>query len=257
MKQHLEARVVAALKGDNLPAARLLGLLDETHSAIGQAELDAKTARRLALDVLASPDPQLARARSEDLAFRCERLRALLPRLEARYQHVLATEERNRWLEKHDTLKSKRDALAAELSTTYPEVTAKLADLFSRITANDVELGQLHAARPSGTPLHLIGAEQKARGVADFSPANPAIAKELRLPDWQDASRMIWPPPEVPFAVIATAAVAGVQRHVGPNWFEGKQERAATRRAESERVAAYYNKQQREREDRENRERVR
>src|SRR6185437_5105787 len=96
MIRDLEPRIVAALT-ERITAARLAVLTEETETAIGQAEVAAKAERQKALDPLSSPDPQRARAAAEDAEFRCERLRALLARLLARYGNVVAAEEAARW----------------------------------------------------------------------------------------------------------------------------------------------------------------
>ena len=247
MSGNLERRIVAALRG-GLSAARLAALTEETEAAIVQAEASANAERQRALDPLRSPDPQQARVAMESAAFNCERLRALRPRLQVRYDQVAAAEQRQQWKRKHEALKSKRDALAAELAEVYPDAVAKLADLFDRIAANDAKLNELHFSRPSGVPLHLLGAELTARGIGGFTTSNPSIAKELRLPSWHAGSPPMWPPPQIPFAAVASA-VMPVPRS-GADWWrpEVRAAQAAERRAEGERVAAYYEGQERQRE---------
>ena len=114
MRADLEPRIVAALRGD-LSAAKLAALTDETEVAIRQAEANAEAQRQRSLDPLSSPDPRQARAAMEDAAFRSERLKSLLPRLQARYERVAAAEEREQWKRRYETLKVRRDALSAEL----------------------------------------------------------------------------------------------------------------------------------------------
>jgi hypothetical protein len=251
MRGNLEARLVAALRG-HLSAGKLAALTDETEVAIRQAEASAQAERQRALDPLSSPDPRQARAAMEDAAFRSERLRSLLPRLQARYEQVAAAEERERWKAKYGTLKVRRDALSAELANVYPEVADKLADLFERIAVMDAEISSLHQARPASVPLHLASVELDARGLTSFTTANPSIARDLRLPAFANGRSALWPPPEVPLAVLAVAtSMPGA--HSGPDWFRDNQARAMARSIEAERVAQYHRRQQREREERENR----
>jgi len=250
MRGNLESRIVAALRGA-LSAAKLAALTDETEVAIRQAEANAEAQRQRSLDPLSSPDPRQARAAMEDAAFRSERLRSLLPRLQARYEQVAAAEEREQWKRRYETLKVRRDALSAELVRVYPELADRLADLFGRLAAMDVEISNLHHSRPAGVPLHLAKVELEARGLTSFTTANPSIARDLRLPAFANGGSTIWPPPEVPLALAATAFVPAA--HAGPDWFRNKGARARAQDADAKRVAQYYVQEQREREERENR----
>jgi hypothetical protein len=191
----------------------------------------------------------------EDAAFRSERLRSLLPRLQARYEQVAAAEEREQWKRRYETLKVRRDALSAELVRVYPELADRLADLLGRLAAMDVEISNLHHSRPAGVPLHLANVELEARGLTSFTTANPSIARDLRLPAWENGAVALWPPPEVPLALAATAFVPAA--HAGPDWFRNKGARARAQDADAKRVAQYYAQEQREREERENRNRLR
>ena len=247
MRGDLETRLVAALTGD-LAAAKLAALIAETEAEIAQAETLATEARQRALDPVASPDLRQARATMEDAAFRCDRLKSLLPRLQSRYEKVAAAEERTRWEAKYRALKVQRDGLAAELSETYPLLASKLGALFARIAANDAELANLHQSRPSGVPLHLAGAELTARRLNGFSTICPSIAEGLRIPDWQNSGRMVWPPPSVPLAVLATA-VMSAPSSTGPDWWTGREKRAVALRAEGERVARFNADRERQREE--------
>jgi hypothetical protein len=116
--------------------------------------------------------------------FNRDRLRTVLPRLQARYQEVAAAEYLTQWRADYELLKVKRDALAAELAVTYPTVVAQLVDLFTRIEANNAKISDLHLARPSGAGLHLAEAELVARNLDGFTRDNPPIAKQLQLPDF-------------------------------------------------------------------------
>ncbi|HEY6622076.1 MAG TPA: hypothetical protein VIY68_21240, partial [Steroidobacteraceae bacterium] len=223
-------------------------------NVIGVAEATVETERKNALDPICCSDPDAAREAVASAEFFVLRLRALLPRLEDRLARVAAAEERAEWKARYQPLKAERDALAAELAEVYPQVAAELAHLFGRIAANDIKLNELHLSRPSGISLHLISAELLARGLGTFNPANPSIATELRLPAWENSAAALWPPAQVPLAVLA---VSTVPSYAGPNWFKGDKAKAAAERAEADRVARYYAQEQREREERENRNHLR
>jgi len=246
MRTDLQARAVAALTGSGVTSAKLASLIEETEATISEAEASAEKAHQRALDPIASPNPQRARAQMEDAAFLCARLRSLLPRLQARYDRLLSTEDRKRWKREYEVLKVERDALATELTETYPQAVTKLIDLFARIAAMDVEISNLHHSRPAGVPLHLASVELEARGLDRFSTTNPSIAKELRLPAWEAGVPALWPPPEVPLALAATAFAPAA--HAGPDWFRNQEARAQAERADAVRVAQYYAQEQRDRE---------
>jgi hypothetical protein len=63
-------------------------LLQETATAISEAEQTATVEKEKALDPALSPDLKAARAAMEDAIFAVGRLRTLQPRLEARYQQI-------------------------------------------------------------------------------------------------------------------------------------------------------------------------
>ena len=187
MSDDLETRIAAAL-GAEMPSAEIAALIAETKVAIVQAEIAAG----MALDLIASPRAPSARAVSP-AEFALDRWRAAVPRLEANYKRVAATEYLERWRADYDQLKVKRDALATEFAELYPEVERKLPELLIRMAANDAEISRLHQASPSGQGLRLLGAELVARGLERFTREKPSIARELRLPKFAADERLAWP----------------------------------------------------------------
>jgi len=137
------------------------------------------------------------------------------------------------------------------LCAVYPELADRLADLFGRLAAMDVEISNLHHSRPAGVPLHLANVELEARGLTSFTTASPSIARDLRLPAWENGAVALWPPPQVPLALAATVFVPAA--HAGPNWFRNTEARVRAQDADAKRVADYYARSRREREERENR----
>jgi hypothetical protein len=152
-----------------------------------------------------------------------------------------------KWRANYEALKPERDALAAELSELYPMFTTKIADLFVRIAVNDEKLSRLHQARPAGVSLHLLGAELVARNLSSFSSADPSLAKELKIPNFERSNRMTYPlhrPPD-------WLNVMPVAYHPGADWAAHQSERAEAIRREHERTIAYYEAVARQREERE------
>ena len=70
--------------------------------------------------------------------FSRDRLRTVLPRLQARHQEVVAQEYLSTWQHGFSILRAKRDELSEELSQVYPEAVNGLADILTRIAANNV-----------------------------------------------------------------------------------------------------------------------
>ena len=204
----LEQEIVAALAGADVKSSDLSALIERTEAAIPETDQAAETARSMALDPALSPDPKTARAAMEDAAFTRDRLKTLLPRLQARHQEVQAQEYLTQWRSDYEKLKAKRDGLEEELRTIYPEFETKITDLFPRIAANDAELSRLHQARPGGVALHLLGAELVARDLERFKTTEPSIAQELKLPTFAPGQRLAWPPPQPSLAVMVAQSMA-------------------------------------------------
>ena len=243
----LEQEIVAALAGADVNSSDLSALIERTEAAIPETDQAAETARNKALDPALSPDPKTARAAMEEAAFARDRLKTLLPRLQARHQEVQAQEYLTQWRSDYEKLKAKRDGLEEELRTIYPEFETKITDLFPRIAANDAELSRLHQARPGGVALHLLGAELVARDLERFKTTEPSIAQELKLPTFAPGQRLAWPPPKPSIAIqVATSMTYG--SHPSANWWEESKERAQAMRADHERVIAYYDAMAQQRE---------
>jgi hypothetical protein len=233
----LEMHIASALSGE-ITSAAVAALIAEIEAAISQADVTAERERTKALDPALSPDARAARETLAAAEFARDRLRTVLPRLEARHQEIAAAEYETQWRADYEELGGKCDALAAELRELYPAFATKIADLFGRIATNDAEISRLHQARPAGTALHLPGAELMARNLAGFTRGEPSIAKELRLPDWLNATKMAWPPPTVPLAALIAPPASGDPRRYSGDWWRVKEEEARAVRERQEREAA-------------------
>ena len=148
-------------------------------------------------------------------------------------------------------VEAKRDELAQEYAATYPRLAAQFVDLFERIEAVDKEVSRINGSAPSGEHRRLRQVELVARGLDNFSRADPPITKAVQLPDWTNSEKMVWPPPQ-PSLAVQVAASMTFSQHPGDDWWQQREERTAALRAEQERVAAYYEEMARQREEREN-----
>src|SRR5450759_867893 len=250
MSATLEQRIATALSADTASDVVAI-LIAEVETAIIAADKAAAMEREKALDPLASPDAAKARAAMEDSAFTRDRLRNVLPRLQARLTELQAADYAARWQADIDQVEGRCNQLAQEYAATYPRLAAQFVDLFSRAEAVDREVSRINGSAPSGEHRRLRQVELVARGLKGFTRGEPSITNELSLPDWDQPTKLVWPPPQVPLAVQVAASM--IQRpHPGANWASEREERTAALRAEQERVAAYYEAQARRREEREN-----
>lgn len=128
------------------------------------------------------------------------------------------------------------DALELELRNTYPETCSRLAALFSKIADCNLKVIAVNAASPPGKP-HLHGPD----------PSN--IAKELRLPDFSDPTRMIFPSAAIPIG--AQVALSMTPAHAHGEWWRTIDARNSERLRETEKVSEYYERQERQRAERE------
>src|ERR1035437_1858953 len=171
----LEQRIAAALADNDIDSSALATLIAETAEAVEVADKQAIAAREQALDPIASPDPNKARASMEAAAFTRDRLRTVLPRLQQRLKEVCSQEEYAHWVAQYEAIKIKRDAAAAELRTIYPEFASKLVDLLLRIEVVDREVARVGSAKPfdakeaNGDGRWLVQTELAARGLNHFT----------------------------------------------------------------------------------------
>ena len=234
----LEQSIAAALADNDIASSDLAALITEVEAAVTAADEAATEAREQALDPIASPDPNKARASMEAAAFTRDRLRTVLPRLRQRLKEVCSQEAYAHWVAQYEAIKIKRDAAAAELRTLYPEIVSKLVDLLSRIEVIDREVERVRSAKPfdakeaNGDGRNLLETELTARGLDHFTVHDQQIMKDLKLPDFEQPSKLSWPPPPPP---INYANLVQVRPHPGGDWWRAQQEDATRRRAEFDR----------------------
>jgi hypothetical protein len=247
--QPLEQRITLALSPDHdIASPAIATLFGEVESAITEAEESAEAAKARALDPTIE-DAEAARQQRDDCVFRLERLRAALAPLQQRYSEVRLTERRTQWRADYADVKGKRDATAAQVKAIYTEFTDKLIDALIEAKQVDEHVARVNSTAPSGEHDRLLTVECAARqvnGVADnFSLMN------IKLPAFDAPGQWQWPPP-VPPIDVRQVVPAAMLRHPGANWPEALKERDAARQQEAKRVADYYRRQQREKEDMEN-----
>jgi hypothetical protein len=217
---NLERRAVAALRNDGVSLTELTDLIREGEGALTAADVTAEETRREAIDPVLSPDPALARERVNAAEFACDRLSALLSRLEARHQQIAATERIARWEADYECVKAERDQLATELAETCPQVVAKLVDLLNRMACCERECERIASTAPSGERRRLLGPELHAKGLSHFTRDTPSFTRDLRLPEWEQPAATAWPPQRTR-EVLTFPLYAHRDRYSG-NWWRAR-----------------------------------
>jgi hypothetical protein len=240
MSATLEQRIAGALAKDDVSSDDLVVLIAETETAVTTADEAATTAHELAFDLIASPDAGEARAAMEQAIFTRDRLRSVLPKLQQHFNDVLSHEEYARWVAQYEAVKIKRDAAAEELRTIYPEIATKLTDLLLRIETIDREVKRVRSAKPfdakeaNGDGRWLLETELTARGLDDFGVHDLKILQDLKLPNFSEPTKLIWPP----HRPIDWSSVVPARPHRGADWWKDAQEEDDRKRAEATRLEA-------------------
>jgi hypothetical protein len=229
----LEQEIVAALAGVDIASSDLSTLIERTERAIPEADQEAETARSMALDPVLSPDAKAARAAMEDAAFTRDRLKTLLPRLQERLQLAQAAEYAASWEADFAQVEGRRNELAQEYAATYPKVMAQLVDLFTCAEELDKELSRINGTAPPYEHRRLRQVELVARGLDNFSRADPPITKAVQLADWTHSDRLAWPPQSSLAVTVAQSMVPPHDPRFTADW-AAEVEKDNVRRAATE-----------------------
>jgi hypothetical protein len=228
MSNKLEQRIATAFAATDITSDDIAGLVTEVDGAILAADKAAEAEREKALDPIASPDATKARDAMQSAEFARDRLRTVLPRLQARYEEATAAEHQVRWQADYEAVKAQRDALAKEYAELYPQLTARLCGLFHRGEALDQQCSRVNSEAPASDRRRLLGVELTARELESFSTTNPSLARVVHLPDWAHSDRMMWPPLR-PFAPAMFAPVPYNPRFSSEWWKVVEAEQALER----------------------------
>jgi DNA repair exonuclease SbcCD ATPase subunit len=161
----LDDRIAAAF-ADEVKSESLKVLIVEAEAASLASGEAPDHARARALDpALTAKAVAEARQEMEDAVFRRERLQAAVSRLKERLKEVRAQEENQRRWVAYQKLKTERDTLAAELKAAYPSFEQRIAELITKIDANDREIDYLNSQLLPTDAERLRSAELIARGI--------------------------------------------------------------------------------------------
>jgi hypothetical protein len=202
-----EDRITSALANASIASAELSGLIPETQAALTAAEATAQAEREKALNPVTSSDTAEAEQLVWTAEFRRDRLRSFLSHLRQRLAQVETSERAARWQEEYEAVKKERDELADEFAERYASLTAELCDLFRCVEVLDQECDRINSEAPNGENRRLLGVELTARNLKSFSRSEPSVVVGVKLPDWSQSDRMIWPPPKTPLSVLVATSM--------------------------------------------------
>ena len=192
----LELRIARAFT--ELPQSDVVvSLIEEARSAAQCADEEAVAARAAALDPrLSQADVADARGKMDDALFRADRAKAAISRLNDRLGELRHLEDQACRRKAYDEAREERDKLAQELADLYPGFAPKLAEVLTRIVANDRVLKVVNAQLPEGV-ARLPSAEAVARGLGDTvfverGVAIPRLTEGLRLPPWGKSQKFFY-----------------------------------------------------------------
>ena len=218
----LLSKIDKALAAAAKPASsELTALLTEVEAEI----VTANRERAAALDPsITVTDEELQRVAGMTLVK--NRLISSVSLLQTKLAGAEARERYQAWKERYDVLEAARDLLAEDLRSLYPDLVHKLIDLLGRIAVNDAAISALHMDRPSGVPLHLKTAEQKARNIDSFTGAAPSITKKLQLPLWAADERLAYPQRDMSMAasMFAVPEQPGDRQRYSSDWHVARQQ---------------------------------
>jgi hypothetical protein len=225
--------------------ADLAALIEETEAEIANAEKQRTIEATLALD------PKEARQVAAHATFVANRLRALLPRLQAHYEQACEQARVDEYEAAAQVLDEESIRLADALREIYPAAVDKLSSLFARIVAHRGRISALHQRRPPGVES-VRDPELIARNLDRFDRELPSLLTVVHLCDWTNGGEK-WPPPQPSIAgAFAATAMPTYDRRFTADWAKENERRAATQRAEQQRMADYYARLTQEQEEREN-----
>jgi hypothetical protein len=230
----LDQRIASVLANAETTSAEVVELIAETVPALTAAEAKAQAERGKALDPVAAPDAAEVERSAWAAELYRDRLRSCLSRLQQRFDELAIAECAAQWQATYEEVEATRDALAKEFSEVYPKLTSQLCDLFDRMKAVDEECLRINGQAAGGERRRLVGVEQTARRLTNFSISNPSIVETARLPNLTQSDHMAWPPPRTPLAALVAAAMTPPHdpRYTG-DWAAAR-EQDKTRRAATE-----------------------
>jgi hypothetical protein len=225
----LEHKIASALRSDaSMASAEVQQLIGEVETAAVAAAQSAEQARATALDPL-NLDSARAFEAGHLAQLSCDRLRHALPLLQQQLAAALEREYAKRWSERFRRAEAMVEQ-AAEKFRRYPALVGELLELLNLAAQVDREVGEVNGSAPDNEHRRLRGVELTARGLHSFSVSQPSLTRDLRLPNWEESSVMLWPPPQRIDPALLVPVQLGDPRLCTDRWWEVKAEEQARER---------------------------
>jgi hypothetical protein len=178
------------------------------------------------------------------------RLDTVLPKLDDLLRKEAAEDYARVWRVKRDRAMVARETMAKRLAH-YQQIAAQLITIFEEALYLDEKIiGPVNESRP-GNEAPLQTCELYLRKLERFTRDRPSLLDQVRLPDFEQSERFIWPKKTQNSIGVLVAAAMTPPYHPGDRWYEQQAEKRAEQEAEHQRMTAYYAEQQRLKEQRE------
>jgi hypothetical protein len=254
MSSELEQKIASVLGGnDGDGSTDIAALIGEVEAAAAAADADAAKAREDALNPAVVIDVAAVSAAVTAAELTRDRLKAAVPRLQARWHEVALAESLAVWREDFEAVEGGLDELVAEFEDRYPKLVDELVSLMKRAAEVDRKVTYVLVNRPPGAQGYLESVEETVRG--KLTQSDVRICEMLRLPVLHRNGGVPYAYP-LPQPSLAVAVAGGiVPRHIdGSTWHKEIAERNARLLSDAAKSAAESEKRQAEREAREQKE---
>jgi hypothetical protein len=190
--------IAPALEALDVTAAEIAALIRDLEADLAKTRVVRREARVRAIDPFtADSEVPASRAEETEATFREERITAAIERLKQRHELAVSREEEATRRAEIEIIKSERDALAEELRDKYPRLAAEIADLLSRVRANDTRASAHHLGLSDG---HYLAARVRL----------PALEPQAAA-----MGERFWPPPSPDMSVVLPPALVDSMAKAG------------------------------------------
>jgi hypothetical protein len=242
-------------RDEHVSVDELKELLNEVNETADQKYTAAQEYKAASLDVDCE-DPVAADHAQKALMLERQRLLLCIPRLEDKIRFAIRRDRRLSFEAVYRRTKAKVQE-AAEKYAAYPDIIDELVDLFKMAKAVDAEVDEVNKNASAMGCEHLKHCEVLARNLPDgrHTREQPCISDTIVLPDWKQSNKQVWPPPRQSLGLlIAAASPPAANIAHTDRWYESQSEKRAEIEAQNQMTAAYYQRVERERQEREARE---
>jgi hypothetical protein len=186
--QTLEHKISSVLAANDATSDTLAVLIAEVENAVSDSTV--RIERDRALDISVSPNVEAAHRALTEAELSRARLRLSLPDLQHKLDTVRAQEQAAQCEQEFLRVDALSDK-GAEQFAEIPKLFAEIRDIFLETEAITAECSKFNIASPPG--MHVVPPELKARGLTNFTQANPSVLGVTKLPDISHSELYVWP----------------------------------------------------------------